>query len=350
MTSGPSEQWIRVEEILNGALDRQPDERAAFIESACCGDEALQREVGSLLDAHDRPGALERLAPHVTPLTARLHDVEPGPGGMIGPYALVERIGGGGMGIVYRALDTRADRSVALKLMQPRFTEDATAVKRFRLEASLVATLDHPNICTVHEVGETADGRMYLVMPLYEGETLRQRLASGPLAVNDAIGIAVQVTRGLAKAHDQGIVHRDIKPSNIFISADGTVTLLDFGIAKLAGVTLTGSLAGPLGTIAYMSPEQLRGDPLDHRTDLWSLGVVLHEMLAGQRPFGRGAVGVVVNAIVHAEPAPLATHRPDVAPALGDVVRTALAKSRDARFASARAFEAALLAAGAGAA
>jgi len=346
MTSGPSEQWIRVEEILNGALDRQPDERAAFIESACCGDEALQREVGSLLDAHDRPGALERLAPHITPLTARLHEAEPGPGSVIGPYALVERIGGGGMGIVYRALDTRADRSVALKLMQPRFTEDATAVKRFQLEASLVATLDHPNICAVHEVGETADGRLYLVMPLYEGETLRQRLARGPLPVGEAIDITVQVTRGLSKAHDQGIVHRDIKPSNIFVSADGTVTLLDFGIAKLAGVTLTGSLAGPLGTVGYMSPEQLRGDPLDHRTDLWSLGVVLHEMLAGQRPFGRGAVGVVVNAIVHGEPA----HLPELSAALGDVVRTALAKSRDARFASARAFEAALLAAGTGAA
>lgn len=268
---------------------------------------------------------------------------------MIGAYRVMERIGGG-MGVVYRALDTRVDRSVALKLMQSRFTDDATAVRRFRLEASLVAALDHPNVCAVHEVGETPDGRLFLVMPLYEGETLRQRLARGPLPVNDAIDIAAQVSRGLARAHAQGIIHRDIKPSNIFVSSDGTVTVLDFGIAKLAGVTLTGSLAGPLGTIAYMSPEQLRGDPVDRRTDVWSLGVVLHEMLTGQRLFGRAAAGVVVNAIVRADPAPLSTCRSDLPPGLGEAVAKALARLPHARFASAQEFEAALLAASAGAA
>jgi serine/threonine-protein kinase len=172
---------------------------------------------------------------------------------------------------------------------------------------------------------------------------LRQRLTRGALPTDQAIAIAAQVARGLATAHAQGIVHRDIKPSNIFVSTDGTVTLLDFGIAKLAGVTLTGSLAGPLGTVAYMSPEQLRGDPLDRRTDLWSLGVVLHEMLAGQRPFGRGAVGVVVNSIVHADPVPLSVHRPDLPLALSKVVATALSKSPEARFPTAQAFEAALI-------
>ena len=183
-------------------------------------------------------------------------------------------------------------------------------------------------------------------MPLYEGDTLRQRLALGVLPVDDAIRIAMQVTRGLAKAHGQGIVHRDIKSSNVFLTTDGVVKLLDFGIAKLAGVTLTGSLAGPLGTIAYMSPEQLRGDSLDDRTDLWSLGVVLYEMLAGRRPFGRGAAGVMVNAIVHADPEPLETHRPDVPAALARVIGTALSKSPAGRFASAQAFEAELLALG----
>lgn len=330
---------------MSGALDRQPAERGAFLESACAGDESLRREVGSLLDAHERPGALDRLAPHVTPLATLLRaSADPEPGGMIGPYRLLERIGGGGMGFVYRALDARNDRMVALKIMQPRFTEDVTAVKRFRLEASLVKALDHPNICAVHEVGEGGDGRLYIAMPLYDGDTLRQRLTGGALPVPTAIGIALQVVRGLAKAHKQGIVHRDIKPSNVFVSGDGGVRLLDFGIAKLSGVTLTASLAGPLGTIAYMSPEQLRGDPLDGRTDLWSSGVVLYEMLAGRRPFGPAAAGVVVNAIVHGDHLPVSTHRPDLPHRLVQVVETALAKSPDSRFATAEAFESALLA------
>jgi serine/threonine protein kinase len=344
VTATPPERWQRVEEVLSGALDRQPAERAGFLDAACRGDEALRSEVDSLLDAHERPGALDRLAPHVTPLAALLRDgVDPEPE-MIGPYRVVDRIGGGGMGVVYRAHDARSDRLVALKVMQPRFTEDATAVKRFRLEASLVQALDHPNICAVHEVGESGDGKLYLAMPLYEGETLRQRMARGELTVDAAVGMVVQVARGLAKAHAQGIVHRDIKPSNVFVSNDGAVRLLDFGIAKLAGVTLTASLAGPLGTIAYMSPEQLRGDALDGRTDLWSSGVVLYEMLAGRRPFGPAAAGVVVNAIVHGDHVPLSTHRPDLPPRLVQVVETALARSPDSRFASARAFESALLA------
>jgi serine/threonine protein kinase len=339
MTAG--DRWQRVEEVLSRALDRQPAERAAFLDAQCCGDEALRQEVGSLLEAHDRPGALDRLAPHVTPLVTRLRDsVEPDAGESVGPYRLLERIGGGGMGVVYRATDTRGDRIVALKLMQQRFTEDTTAVKRFQLEASLIAKLDHPNVCTVKEVGET-DGRLYFSMPLYEGATLRQRITHGPLPVEGAIDIATQVARGLARAHADGIVHRDIKPSNVFLCADGTVKLLDFGIAKLAGLTLTNSLAGPLGTIGYMSPEQVRGDPLDHRTDIWSLGIVLYEMLAGHRPF-RGAAGVVVNAIVHGDAEPVAQCRADVPGNVSRVVQAALVKSPHTRLPSAEAFAAAL--------
>ena len=337
--------WQRVEELLSGALEREPGARAAFIESECCGDDALRREVGSLLEAHERPGALDRLAEHVTPLAARLLDNdEPD---VVGPYRILERIGGGGMGVVYRASDTRADRTVALKLMQARFNEDSTAVKRFRQEASLVSGLEHPNICTVHEVGESDDGRLYLAMPLYEGETLRQRIArGGQLPIGAAVDIAMQVCRGLERAHAQGIVHRDIKPSNVFLTTDGVVKVLDFGIAKLAGVTLTASVAGPLGTIAYMSPEQLRGDRVDARTDIWSLGVVLYEMLTGQRPFGRGAVGVIVNAIVHTSPEPVSTRRPGIAAALAQVVTTALSRSADDRFSSAQAFGEALAGSG----
>jgi serine/threonine-protein kinase len=344
VTSGPSGEWERVEELLSDALDRQPADRAAFLDSACCGDEALRREVGSLLEAHDRPGALDRLAPHVTPLAARLRNAEPDLPGLIGPYRLLERIGGGGMGVVYRAHDMRSEQAVALKLMQQRSSDDATAVRRFRLEAAMIATLEHPNLCTVHDVGESEDGRLYLAMPFYEGETLRERIARGPLPIADAVDIAAQVARGLALAHAQGVVHRDVKPSNVFITTDGDVKLLDFGIAKLAGVTLTESLAGPLGTVAYMSPEQLRGDRLDARSDIWSLGVVLYEMLTGHRPFGRGAAGAVVNAIVHGDPQPLSAWRADVPERLARVVSVALSRSAEARYPSAEAFESDLIA------
>jgi serine/threonine protein kinase len=244
------------------------------------------------------------------------------------------------MGLVFRAEDTRDGRIVALKLMRSRFTEDSTAVRRFQLEARLVAGLDHPNVCQVLAVGATERGELYLAMPLYEGTPLGERLRRGPLPVPDALEIAAQVARGLAAAHAQGIVHRDIKPSNILLGDTGTVTVLDFGIAKLAGVTLTGSLAGPLGTLAYMSPEQLRGDRVDARTDVWSLGVVLYEMLAGRRPWGRGAVGVVVNAIVHGDIEPVTRHRSDVPGAVVTVLAMALARSPEDRYPTASALEA----------
>ncbi|HEX6048709.1 MAG TPA: protein kinase [Gemmatimonadaceae bacterium] len=350
MTPGAaSERWRRVEELLNACLERDPAERERFLNDACSDDRSLRDEVASLLAAHDRHGPLDRLAADVAPLGARLHASPTSLAGRaVGHYRVLEQVGGGGMGVVYKALDTRLGRTVALKFLQARFGPDDSAAERFRLEARTVAALEHPNICTVHEIGETDDGQLYLAMPLYDGETLQQRIARGPLPIAEAATIAAQIARGLAKAHARGIIHRDIKPSNVFLTSDGVVKLLDFGIAKLADVTLTGSAASPLGTVAYMSPEQARGERLDHRTDIWSLGVVLYEMLAGERPFPGGAAAVVLAGVLEAEPAPVRSHRPDVPPGLERVVMTALTKPPDVRYQSVQALESDLQALGLG--
>ena len=207
------------------------------------------------------------------------------PGSALGPYTILAELGHGGMGVVYTAQDPRLKRQVAIKLLTPDLTRDETAKQRFLQEAQAASALDHPNICTIFEVNETDDGQLYLVMAYYDGETLKERIERGALPVDEAVDIATQVGHGLAKAHTAGIVHRDIKPANVMVTADGTVKILDFGLAKLAGtegITQTGTT---VGTVAYMSPEQARGEEVDHRTDIWSLGVVFYEMLSGQQPF-----------------------------------------------------------------
>ena len=223
-------------------------------------------------------------------------------GSRLGPYEIVSQLGAGGMGVVYQAHDPRLDRHVAIKLLPPDLTRDEIAKQRFLQEAKAASALDHPNICTIFEINETADGQLYLVMAHYEGETLKERISKGPLALNDAIDIATQVGTGLAEAHAAGIVHRDIKPANLLVTTTGVVKILDFGFAKLAGaegITQTGTT---LGTVAYMSPEQARGQEVDHRTDIWSLGVVLYEMLAGTPPFQGENLLSLSNAIMDGAP------------------------------------------------
>ena len=250
------------------------------------------------------------------------------PGTQLGPYAIVSQLGHGGMGVVYEARDPRLKRTVAIKVLPPDLTKDDTAKQRFLQEAQAASALDHPNICTIYEINETDDGQLYLVMAAYEGETLKERIEKGPLKLDDAIDIATQVGQGLAEAHGAGIVHRDIKPANLFITRSGVVKILDFGLAKLAGsegVTQTGTT---VGTVAYMSPEQARGQDVDHRTDIWSLGVVLYEMLAGTPPFTGENLLSIADAITHAEPPPLSGS----SSVLQDVVACALHKDRATRY------------------
>ncbi len=345
--AGRTQRWRRIAEIIDAALGLEGSTRDAYLEDACNGDRELRDEIASLLDAHDRPGPVDRLAADFAPLAARVRESAasggaPLEGRAVGRYQVQERIAGGGMGVVHRALDTRLDRTVALKFLQPRLEADDSAARRFRLEARAIEALEHPNICTIHEIGETDDGQLFLAMPLYDGETLQERIARGSFPFSEVVSVGVQVARALARAHAHGIVHRDIKPSNVMVLPDGMVKLLDFGIAKLVDITLTGA-AGPLGTLAYMSPEQARSERVDHRTDIWSLGIVLYEMITGRRPYGGRSAHEAAQSLRYRPAVPPRTHRPDVPPLLEHVVLKALAVPVSQRIQSAHELEVALL-------
>jgi eukaryotic-like serine/threonine-protein kinase len=253
-------------------------------------------------------------------------------GRTISHYRILEHVGGGGMGVVYKAEDLHLSRTVALKFLPPELARDPEAKARFFQEARTASGLDHPNICTIHEVGETDDGRLYLAMPHYDGEILRKKIERGALLIDEATDIALQVARGLAKAHRGGIVHRDIKPANLMVTGDGVVKILDFGLAKLAGAAAITRSGSSVGTPAYMSPEQARGDEVDHRTDLWSLGVVIYEMVAGRRPFRGEHESAVLYALLNEQPKPLRELRPDVPAELERIVEGLLAKDPADRY------------------
>ena len=259
-------------------------------------------------------------------------------GSRIGHYEILAPVGGGAMGEVYKARDLRLDRVVALKFLPADLARDPSSRRRFLREAQAVAQLDHPNVATIYETGESESGRAFLALAFYEGETLQQKLEQGPLPLPEAVGIARQIARGLAAAHRQQIVHRDIKPANVVVLPDGTVKLLDFGLAKLAGATTLTRLGTSPGTPAYKSPEQSRGEKVDPRSDLWALGVVLYEMVTGRLPFGGEYEQAVIYAILNEPPRPL-DGAGAFPPELAAVIERALAKDPAARHATVEALE-----------
>jgi dienelactone hydrolase len=251
-------------------------------------------------------------------------------------YRVLERLGSGGMGVVYKAHDTKLDRHVALKLIPPELTRDAATRERFVQEARAASALDHPNICTIYEIDTTPEGQMFIAMALYDGGTLKRSIDDGPLPAAEALAIATQIAEGLAEAHEAGIVHRDIKPANVMLTKHRLVKVVDFGVAKLLGVTGLTQTGSTLGTLAYMSPEQLDGAEVDQQSDIWSLGAVLYELLTGAPPFTAESQWAVMNAIGNHDPEPPSAVAKGISPELDRLVMRSLEKTKDKRFGSAR--------------
>ena len=344
----PDDYWERLQEIFHAAAALKPGERTAFVEHACRGDESLRKRVESLLESHEEANNFVDSPAYQATAAMLLDEPALKPGQFVTHYQILSLLGEGGMGRVYLAKDTKLKRNVSLKFLSQKFTEDRERVHRFEQEASAISALNHPNILTIHEVGEV-DGGRFIAAEFIDGETLRQRMLAA-LDIDDAIGISVQVAAALVAAHRLHIVHRDIKPENIMIrSEDGLVKVLDFGLAKVSvpRAVATGPVdaeektrirvqtqAGVLlGTAAYMSPEQARGSNVDERTDIWSLGVVLYEMVAGCSPFIAGTSHEIISAILSNQPLPrLARYRDLVPEQLEEIVEKAVTKNRDGRY------------------
>ena len=252
-------------------------------------------------------------------------------GQTVSHYRILEKLGEGGMGVVYEAEDTKLKRTVALKFLPPELARDSQAKARFVQEARAAAALDHPNICPVYEIGE-AEGTIYIAMPCVRGRSLKDRIAAGPLTLEEALGIAEEVAEGLKEAHGRGIVHRDIKPANIMLPDKGQAKIMDFGLAKLTGIADVTKTLAVTGTPAYMSPEQAKGEPVDQRTDIWSFGATLYEMLSGEMPFGRKGDQALIYSILHEIPESLTRVRPEIPVLLDRLVQKALAKDKLFRY------------------
>ena len=352
------EQWQRVRPILECALELEPESRPAYIDSACAGDDELRVEILSLLsepkqsDSFLIEPALNMVRRHMAQDQAQLDNAEEFNlvGKKISHYLILNKLGDGGMGVVYEAQDARLGRHVALKFLPADVAQDAQALERFQREARAASALNHPHICTIHDFGECERGP-FMVMEVLEGSTLKHRISGKPLPCDSVVELGIHIAEALEAAHAKAVLHRDITPANVFVTQRGEAKLLDFGLAKLVGVTaetlvsheatatehfkhltLPGAL---MGTAPYMSPEQIRGEPVDARSDIFSFGAVLYEMATGQPPFSGETIERIREAVLSKEPASPRKLNPRLPAGLEGVIVKALQKERSARYQSA---------------
>src|SRR5262245_41320878 len=350
-----SERWRRLKQIFQAAVETPASGRDAYLADACADDHALRAEIESLIAAHEQPGSfLDTPAFDLAATDSTVNQANELVGASLGRYRILEFLGRGGMGEVYKAKDTTLGREVAIKVLPPDFSINRDQLRRFEQEARAASALNHPNIINIHEFGQEG-GVHFIVSEFIEGETLRRRMASERMNCDEIPDIAIQITSALNAAHEAGIVHRDIKPENVMVRPDGLVKVLDFGLAKLidrrsfdtssdvnnSSEATTSAWSGAetgvvMGTVSYMSTEKTRGQTLEARSDLFSLGVVLYEMAAGRSPFARDTVADTIASILEKDPPPLAQLTSEVPDTLEQIIRKTLSKDRRERYQTAR--------------